>query len=284
MRRARQGKLGKGAWIVFLFVIVFLCLLSVNTVHRPGPNVMQMAQFNALNAATELFMNEFDGYPPSDANDRAGRPYCGAMKLAEALVGQDSLGFHRKSVFRRDGLDAEGTLLYPGRMDDLPIAPREDNLRARTGPFVLAESARVFRLADVYGEGNTGPFPGSTLVLCDTYVKKRPSGRRTGMPILYYRADQSGTTHDLDNPDNLENIYTYKDDEALLLLGVPGMPAKTHPLADPKRFYLNTQSSQIFLKPRPYRADTFILISAGLDGLYGTTDDICNFEWKYRER
>ena len=25
------------------------------------------------------------------------------------------------------------------------------------------------------------------------------------------------------------------------------------------------------------------LISAGYDGEYGTPDDICNFEWKYRE-
>ena len=35
--------------------------------------------------------------------------------------------------------------------------------------------------------------------------------------------------------------------------------------------------------PRPYRADSYILISAGYDGLYGTRDDICNFDWKYRE-
>jgi hypothetical protein len=29
------------------------------------------------------------------------------------------------------------------------------------------------------------------------------------------------------------------------------------------------------------REDSYILISAGKDGLYGTADDICNFEWKY---
>ena len=37
-------------------------------------------------------------------------------------------------------------------------------------------------------------------------------------------------------------------------------------------------------QPEPHRRDTFILISAGGDGLYGTADDICNFEWKYRDR
>ena len=34
---------------------------------------------------------------------------------------------------------------------------------------------------------------------------------------------------------------------------------------------------------RPNRSDSYILISAGFDGLYGTADDICNFDWKYRE-
>jgi hypothetical protein len=29
--------------------------------------------------------------------------------------------------------------------------------------------------------------------------------------------------------------------------------------------------------PYPHRPDSFILISAGLDGLYGTADDITNF-------
>jgi hypothetical protein len=85
------------------------------------------------------------------------------------------------------------------------------------------------------------------------------------------------------NPYNTLSVNTYKDNEALLLFGVPGQPAKTCPLADPKRFYLNTQSGQTFSKPRPYRVDTFILISAGRDSLYGTADDVRNFEWKYRK-
>ena len=67
------------------------------------------------------------------------------------------------------------------------------------------------------------------------------------------------------------------------MLGVPGKPGETHPLADPKRFYLNTQDRKASGKSAPYRCDSFILISAGQDGLSGTADDICNPEWKYRE-
>jgi hypothetical protein len=100
------------------------------------------------------------------------------------------------------------------------------------------------------------------------------------MPILYYRANSKGTAHDVNNPDNPENIYDYRDNQILLRLGVPGEPNAGHPLADPKRFYMNTQSNST---SRPYNVDKFILISAGEDGLYGTADDICNFDWKYRE-
>lgn len=104
------------------------------------------------------------------------------------------------------------------------------------------------------------------------------------MPILYYRADPKGKVHDPDRPDDPSNIYDYRDNLALVLLGVPGEPNAMHPLADPKRFYLNTQSDKATTESRPFRADTFILISAGYDGLYGTGDDICNFDWQYRER
>jgi len=32
------------------------------------------------------------------------------------------------------------------------------------------------------------------------------------------------------------------------------------------------------IPPRPYRSDSFILLSAGPDGLYGTGDDVFNFD------
>ncbi|HSW02044.1 MAG TPA: hypothetical protein VLI39_17890 [Sedimentisphaerales bacterium] len=70
----------------------------------------------------------------------------------------------------------------------------------------------------------------------------------------------------------------------MLTLGVPGQPGKTHPLIDPNRFYLHTQDIRVTSSPQPVRRDSHILISAGFDGLYGTADDVCNFDWKYRGR
>lgn len=267
---------------LFVFLLVLLVLVSAHwymthNIHITRVNVRQLAQLRSIEAALDLFSNESEGFPPSDANDPLGVPYCGAMKLTEAVMGRDLRGFHSRSGFRADGLDPNGgARLYPGN-------PDRDNLTARKGPYFQAENANAYRLADVYGKGNTGPFDEGLLVFCDTYPQKRPSGKKTGMPILYYRARPKGTAHDVNDPDNPANIYDYRDNQVLVDLGVPGEPNAVHPLSDPRRFYLNTRSDKISSPSRPYRPDSFILLSAGYDGLYGTADDVCNFAWKYCE-
>ncbi len=164
-----------------------------------------IARLRSIEVGLGLFSREVGGYPPSDANDPLGVPYCGAMKLTEAVMGRDLRGFHSRSGFRADGLDPNGgARLYPGN-------PDRDNLTARKGPYLQAERANASRLADVYGKGNTGPFDENHYVLCDTFLRKRPSGKKTGMPILYYRADRKGTAHDVNDPDSPANIYDYRD-------------------------------------------------------------------------
>ena len=96
-----------------------------------------------------FFSYEFKRYPPSDALDDANLPYCGAMKLPEAIMGQDLMGVHSDSAFRRDGMDRTGAIpLYP-------VNPSQANLSMRRGPYIL-DDARAFRLVDIYGKGNTG--------------------------------------------------------------------------------------------------------------------------------
>jgi len=269
-------------WIVWL--LVFLALVGLYIILHwtydkvrwdvlPRPGNIQRAQFHSIEAALELFNNEFDRYPPSDANDSTGRPYCGAMKLAEALMGQDMLGFHGDSVFRADGKDTNGvTNLYDPAAD----------LTLKKGPYLPPESADSPTLVEIYGRGNTALFNPNSRVLCDEYYRRYKSGLKTGMPVLFYKADTSKTAHDVNNPDNPGNIYDYRDNLALLALGVPGEPEKKHPMfADPRLFYKITKSDKVTTISKPSRADTYILISAGQDGLYGTRDDICNFEFSF---
>ncbi len=262
--------------IILLLVIVLLVLIILSRQSHPGIPMPQKAQFNAIKAAIELFNAENECYPPSDELDPTGQPYCGAMKLSEAMMGRDLLGFHPDSVFRADGVDLVGVRnLY---------IPDPENIKARMGLYLQFDNVNAYRLLDIYGSGNAGPFDEINFVLCDVYTREMRTGKKTGMPILYYRANTSNTEHDVNNPDNPENIYNYKDNHALVGLGVPWKPGAKHPLfTEPTRFYKMTKNMQVSTGSEPYRRDSYILISAGYDGLYGTKDDICNFDWKYRE-
>ena len=260
--------------IILLLLMFFFYHLFQNSHRRHPVPITQKAQFNAIRTGIELFAYENDGYPPSGALDEDGQPYCGAMKLCEAMMGRDLLGFHPDSVFRADGMDATGTSSI--------YRPNEDNVKARMGTRLQYETANAYRIgADIYGPGNTGPFAENMFVLCDVFTHEMRTGKKTGMPILYYKANTSHTEHDVNNPDNPENIYNYKDNHALVGLGVPWKKGAKHPLfTKPTIFYEMTKNREVSTGSEPYRSDSYILISAGFDGLYGTKDGICNFEWR----
>ena len=276
-----------------IVILIGLLVPALNMVRRYAYEVKQQAQFHSIDAAIELFNSEFDGYPDSSALDPMGESYCGAMKLAEAMMGQDLMGFHPDSVFYSNGTD--GTkMLYPDATQ-VPADEYRNNLSTRKGPYLPLENANAYLLADVYGADNTAPFAAGHFVLCDVYrrVTHKTTGKKIGMPILYYKANTSRTRHDVTNPDDPENIYNYRDNQELVLLGKPWDPPAAggtpHRLAiegstpPGTRFYMNTRNEKVTTASRPYKADTFILISAGYDGEYGTPDDICNFDWKYQE-
>ena len=278
-----------------IVILIGLLIPALNKVKQYATNVKQSAQFHSIDAAIELFSNEFDGYPDSGALDSQAQAYCGAMKLCEAIMGQDLLGVHSNTVFRRDGLDASATNDYYPVMSSTgtPSAVQANNLKARKGPYLQPENANAYRIEDIYQTPDQ--FLPETFVLCDVYGRKTATGLKTGMPILYYKANTAYSQHDptiqMTPTDNGGNIYNYMDNESLLLLGKPWNPSTAtstpHELSATgtdgvDRFYRNTQSDKVVTTPRPFNADKFILISAGYDGEYGTADDVCNFDWKYQ--
>ena len=266
-----------------IIILIGLLVPSLNMVKRYAKKVRQKAQFHSIDVAMELFQTEWEGYPNSGALDGStlagGVPYCGAMKLCEAMVGQDLLGFHPSSLFRSDGTDGAGTVLY--NLTDLPTSQTYiDNLRARRGPYLQLDNANAYTLKDIYG--SPPGFNSACFVLCDVYsrVTNLTTGKKIGMPILYYKANTSNTLHDVTTPTNPLNIYNYLDNDNLVKLPIPWDTAGTldHPLdLTPALFYSSTQNTNITTTSRPYRADSYILLSAGFDGLYGTSDDIFNF-------
>ncbi len=271
-----------------IVILIGLLIPALNRVKIYATGVKQKAQFHSIDAALELFNNEFDGYPDSGALDPTNLAYCGAMKLCEAMMGWDLLGFHTNSTFRREGTALDGTPLYD-----------PTDLSARRGPFLPLESANAYRLGDICPVTSPGfaSFDPTNFVLCDVYARQMENVK-AGMPILYYKANATNSLHlqfntsspalpplGPDQPEN--NIYNYFDNQELLDLGKPWIATtastgRTHNMADYLEFYRQTRSHKIDEPWRPYRAETYILISAGYDNEYGTADDICNYEWKYQ--
>ncbi len=296
-----------------IVVLIGLLVPALNKVKRYAMDVSQQAQLHSIDTALELFIsNQSDDYPESKAQDVDGNPYGGAMKLSEAMMGQDLLGFHPESRFRLDGSDGRTNLtqLYePG------VVNLQENLKSRPGGTNLPEdNANAFRLSSIYSQADLqnsafgGTNAASMFVLCDVYKRVdnlgTAGGTKIGMPILYYKADTSGSYHDANAPvapDRFSNngfIYNVYDNEDIVQMGKPwetvGSAQKQHAMSISTggigKFYDETENKQISitststmalgLSKRPYRANTFILISAGFDGEYGTADDITNFKKK----
>ena len=268
-----------------IIILMGLVLPALNKVRRYATTVKQHGQFNSISVAIDLFRGDMDGYPPSALSDTPDY-YGGAHKLCEALMGQDLVGFHPRSRWRSDGTDNQSNVLYP-QMLDVTVTPDEANLRARKGPYIEMGNANIYRNADIYV--NCGSFDPCNYVLCDVYStvdNLAPTGKsKIGMPILYYRADETKLSHDPNNlpgNPNTTHIYNYTDNYDLIRLGAPfyGTPSATdHPMNSGDIFYQKTIDRRIttIVQYRPHRPDSYILIAAGFDGLYGTDDDICNF-------
>jgi type II secretory pathway pseudopilin PulG len=293
-----------------IILLISLLVPALNRVRRYAQGVKQRAQFHGIAVALDLFNAENEGYPDSNAFDDQGLPYCGAMKLAEAMVGQDLKGFNPKSRFRRDGFD--NFIKPPALWVGMPYPPTgtcggaadavcyNENVKSRKMCLQL-ENANAFQLRDIYTAAviaapspqcSTG-FDQNTFVLCDIYtrVTNITTGKKMGMPILYYRAEPTKTAHFASGNDVVldKNIYDVRDNQCLIDMGLP-WSIFVHPMARagqtsngpvsplwPGLFYDKTRNNKIPGGDRPYREDSYILLSAGFDGEYGTSDDIFNF-------
>ena len=167
---------------------------------------------------------------------------CGAVQLADHMVGRDLMGY-----------DPMGTYLDP-------------NSSGRK-LYLQVEKANAYRLGDLYP--TLAPPAADEHVLCDEYktVEHKGTGKLVGMPILYYKANAVGSG----------DIYDYGDNAALVDLGIPWVAgAPPHPF-NQTVFFGQIKNDEITTTYRPYRTDSYILLSAGFDGEYGTGDDIFNF-------
>ena len=234
----------------------------------------------------------------------------GAHLLAEALCGIDMLGYSSAIVF-----DAPPMRHYEVNTSGEPMTVLEGGVPetiTRNGPYVNVEQMNIYNFRGIWEEATQGSSDADAIkaaqravflarenlnlvegetgssgvsyssgnvsvrenfnpVFADKLNKDAPR------PILYYRAHTSERL--------IGDIFHYEDNEAIT--------ADVDQNSDPKYAQFDsglefedhirnpvTSRSTGGVGAQPYNRDTYLLISAGPDGEYGTGDDICNFERK----
>ena len=195
-------------------LMVSLLIPALNVVRNKAKETKQKAQFMTISLALEAFKNDYGDYPNSDwslpTGTGVGSDYCGAQKLAEALVGWDLLGFHPRSDFRSNGRNDNLEYIYDANN---PVY-----LDQRRGPYLEDATTSAHRLGNISAfypglYNNTAPLAANTFVLCDVFSATKvtlSNGKTTkaGAPILYYRANSSGKT--------IHEIYDATDNDAIV--------------------------------------------------------------------
>lgn len=280
---------------VMSIIIVLLGILvpSLGAVRRYAKEVRQKGQFHDISKGLEMFSVDSEDYPDSSAWDftTVTTTYCGAMKLCEAMIGQDGLGFHPDSRFAADGTDIAKNQLYfnrPPGLSDPITAAEQQNLQDRKPLYMEGEDVQIAEVNDIYPA--QAEFDDDCPLLCDVFKRNqlRVGTEKAGMPILYFKADTSKLLHDYDEFnarfDGGPNIYNYWDNCLLIDYGVP-WSGEDHPYKVPppgkgegELFYEDITDKNVITMDKPNKPDSYILISAGWDGKYGTEDDVLNFD------
>ena len=294
--------------VTIIALLLGILLPSIAMVRTKAKETAQKAQFATIEMALEAFKQDYGDYPPSDLSGTTTQTYyCGAQKLSEALLGWDLMGFHPNTGWRADGYDASvGNASYD------PLRTRFTNgqpttLLERKGPYLELAKASAFRLYRDLFNNNDSSIP-ATFVLCDVYRVRKLTDPNTGKtitvgsPILYYKANTANKTIDM-TVTITNRTYNYNNNWPItssLKLTTNGPGGLKHPFDSPSSgteypvFYSDKatydattyggsgigygiRDTKVPSVVRPYNPDTYILISAGPDGYYGTADDIHNY-------
>jgi prepilin-type N-terminal cleavage/methylation domain-containing protein len=278
--------------IVIITILLGILLPALNMARNFAKDTSQKVQNNSIDVGINMYKNDFGDYPPSHGYN-SGNPltyadydYCGAQTLTEALLGYDLLGFHKNSVFRENGQDKNNNHIYPQPADP---PPDKANLDARK-LYMKRENVGIFTAKNIFGSRFINNGLTDRYLICDTFTSVyreidfngNKQGFKVGTPILYFRANTDGVKL---VKDDSSSIYVFWDNQFLVEQGrvSDGKPHEGFmtPAGDADEFYeriTDIIKSPTPANPWPVCMDSFLLISAGRDGLYGTADDICNFE------
>jgi prepilin-type N-terminal cleavage/methylation domain-containing protein len=300
--------------ISIIVLIISILVPGVSYAKKITKETRVRAQLKSIGEGVEAFEAAFGYYPPSDRSrkDASSSKYtCGAMKLAEAMVGLDLHGFDPQST-----LDVQTTLansrVYASLGQGTPAATSADVQASLNRRKELPVTPSVDLVAaDVNDQDDYGLYPKTGWgnlyatatgyrcgrLLCDGMkfkeIKANGLTLTAGTPYLYFRANTDTTQ--FKNTVATGNIYNYQDNADLLALDplsgekiesdkpshhgwYTGYSGGDSNVSGMKAFYNAITNPAITTDRRPYNMGGYIIVSAGSDGLYGTKDDITNFK------
>ena len=278
--------------VAIITILVSILLPALSRARIAAKDAASRAGLNTISIGLELFREDSGNnqYPPSHApfiQALQTAPYTGANWLADALIGNDLLGW--------DPL----ALSEPKRAwQDTMGQNRRGGINSRKGPYVEIDTIKNMPdpIAGVAVKGFWWPgmlLPVSRVLLDKSYGEvDREDGALNGT-ILYYRASSAAqSTWALFNSGPLgpaqrpnQRIYDFSDNASMVQrvhAVAPGTSGLTpdqnafYDMIEDKEIKVQVQKSAAVIR-RPYRAQSYLLISPGYDGRYGTVDDITNF-------
>lgn len=299
--------------VAIISMLVGLLSVGLRKTKILSTGLRQKSVFHSMEIGLELFSKDFEDYPDSKVlpGYAAANQICGSQHLVEALVGRDEAGLEP-----RTGWYAPNDALYQSSLpSSFYDSTAEESRNRRKGPYAELKYVDVFTIYELW-QGNNGSSQiydsqGATTpalrapVFTDTFKRitvSLPNGNsvRVGMPILYFKANRSapqpfrldaaGRTT-VTNPgvaDMQKWTYNFLDNAAVVDLPPLEDSSKAHyvDLQNPSKTKAQVFYEQITQRSepdrpfyKPFNANKYLLISAGWDGLYGTKDDITNFEY-----
>jgi len=302
----RLGK-GNGFTLIELLVVIAIIAMLIailvpgmRRVKMAAKKIEQKSMFRNIEIGLALFLDEFDNYPDSKVvtdTDASSKRVCGAQHLAETMLGRDEHGFDPKSRWHENGepddIYASDNTTPEGKTS---LARRQEpyiELR-KTGAFLLDQIYSVADLAAVsgmitgeqpFGTGGTKRAPIIADVFGHSISVSGSDIRRAGTPIVYFKADTNSRMYaKVPKAGARTTNWTYDWADNADIFDLPPLKQSTK---YPDHLYKGTDGILKFYEnitnpnvsyDKPYNSTSFILISAGWDGVFGTKDDVTNFD------
>jgi prepilin-type N-terminal cleavage/methylation domain-containing protein len=286
--------------VAIIGVLIGMLVPAVARARTIAKRASVMNEHHSIGIGLDMFKNDFGYYPSSLPQTNAGAninsdrgnsatvnpAIQGSHRLAFALMGRDrqgcpmAKGTNLSSPFPAGadpGPDSITGFYYTAAAGAFDGQQRNTSnwgtpaeKTSRRGPYVEISS-----LVALNDKNNTGE--DYTWLFADTFERSKETiaAYTTRSLILYYAANERGNGIDRVTSGGTakENIYYYEDNSKI----TPGFAGKAaaNELAAFWDF-IEDKDALVGSVRRPRNPDTYLLISGGEDGLYGTDDDIIN--------